>query len=144
MTHIDRTPHRLVLQNGEGRRIFDFVLESTGRMGWAWLRLVRIEDDPPIVGVPAVVNYDPAVHNVGSYSLTHKGWAWLRRFRIEDDPLIVGVPAVVNYDPAIHDGGSHYMFHLWRARGIHLDGAMRYRLVGAFGSPGYIQLERVD
>jgi hypothetical protein len=102
MAHIDRTLHRLVLQNDEGRRIFDFVLESTGRMGWAWLRLVRIEDDPPIDGVPAIENYDPAVH----------------------------------------DGGSHYMSHLWRARGIHLDGAMRYRLVGAFGSPGYMQLER--
>jgi hypothetical protein len=104
MSHVDTGTHRLILNHDGGRRsIYDFVLESEGRMGWAMLRLVRIEDDPSIEGVPAVVNYDPAVH----------------------------------------DGGSHYMSHLWRARGIHLDGAMRYSLVGAFGTPGYIQLERL-
>lgn len=97
-------PHRLILTSGGSRRIFDFEVERVERGGWAWLRLMRIEDDPPIANVPAVVTYDPAVH----------------------------------------DGGSHYMSDLWRARGRTQNGVRMYSLVGAFGSPGYIDLFIAD
>ena len=102
-TRSHRMPHRLVLTSDDGERTFDFEVEREERGGWAWLRLQRIEDNPPVPGVPAVVVYDPAVH----------------------------------------DGGSHYMSHLWRARGRTENGQRVYSLVSAFGSPGYMELERV-
>ncbi len=71
------------------------------------------------------------------------GWVMLRLVRIEVDPPLPDMPGVENYDPAVIYDEFHRMAHLWRARGIHLDGAMRYSLVGAFGKPGYIQLERI-
>jgi hypothetical protein len=95
--------HRFVVNHDGARRDYDFVVEREGRMGWVWLRLVRIEDDPPLPGTLGIENYDPAA----------------------------------NYEE------FHPMGHLWRARGIHLDGVMRYSLVGAFGKPGYIQLEYI-
>jgi hypothetical protein len=100
-------PYRLIMLSDGVRRIFDFEVEREDRGGWAWLRLVRIEDDPPLPGVPAIVQYDPA----------------------------------------IHDGGTHSMSNLWRARGRRQwlgTGVTRYSLVGAFGSPGYMQLEFVE
>ena len=93
-------PHRLIMRSDESERTYDFELEREERGGWAWLRLMRISDDPPYPGVPPVVTYDPAVH----------------------------------------DGGSHYMSSLWRARGRTQNGVRMYSLVGAFGSPGYIDL----
>lgn len=55
--------HRLIipLNSDGGHRIFDFVLESEGRNGWVSLRLVRVEDDPPIVGAP-----DDSIHYLNS------------------------------------------------------------------------------
>lgn len=63
-------PHRLILTSNDGRRIFDFEVEQEGRGGWAWLRLMRIEDDPPLTVVPAVQHYDPAIHNGGSHYMS--------------------------------------------------------------------------
>lgn len=101
-------PHRLVLTTERGQQIMDFELEREGRNGWAWLRVVRIEDDPPLPNRPAVQYYDPEIHNA------HTVYAY------------------------------HPMSQLWRARGRHQrDGALRYRLVGGWGTPGYVQLEHI-
>ena len=97
-------PHRLTLNSDGKRSIYDFVLESEGRNGWVKLRLIRVEDDPPIGNAPAEMHYDPEVH----------------------------------------DGSIHYLGSLWSARGIHLDGVMRYSLVGGFGRRGYTQLEYIE
>ena len=87
-------PHRLTV-NSDGRtRIFEFALDSEGRNGWVTLRVVRVEDDPPIEGEP--------------------------------------------------DDNRCYLNSFWSARRIHLDGVMRYRLVGAFGIRGYTMLEYVE
>ena len=68
----------------------------------------------------------------------------MRLVRIEDDPPVPGVPSIQNYDPAVHDGGSHYMSSPWRARSKKMRGGVReYSLIGAFGSPGCIPLQRV-
>ena len=102
--------HRLIMNSSRGRRIYDFVVEREGQRGWAWLRLTRIEDDPPLPDRPAIQTYDPEIHNQESiYAL-------------------------------------HHMSHLWRARGCRRwlqTGRSRYSLVGAFGTPGYTNLEYI-
>jgi hypothetical protein len=56
--------HRLIIPTNSdgGRRMFDFVLESEGRNGWVSLRLVRVEDDPPIVGAQ-----EDSIHYLNSF-----------------------------------------------------------------------------
>ena len=63
-------PHRLTLTPANGQRIFDFEVEQETGGGWAWLRLHRIEDNPPVEGIPAVEIYDPAVHDGGSHYMS--------------------------------------------------------------------------
>ena len=96
-------PHRLVMLSDDGERTFDFEVEREGHGGWAWLRLHRLEDNPPIRGMPAVHIYNP-----------------------ETD-----------------DGKPTYMGRCWRARGYTVNGRRCYSLVGAFGRPGYMELEPV-
>ena len=72
--------HRLVIpHNSDGsRRIFDFALESEGRNGWVTLRVVRVEDDPPIVGTQ-----DNSIHCLNSFwsaRRIHLGGVW--RYRV--------------------------------------------------------------
>ncbi len=46
-------PHHLTIpldSDGRNRR-FEFALESEGRNGWVTLRVVRVEDDPPVEGM---------------------------------------------------------------------------------------------
>jgi len=89
-----KMPHRLTV-NSDGRsRRFEFALESEGRNGWVTLRVVHVEDDPPVEGVP------------------------------EDNRCCLN--------------------SFWSARRIHLNGVMRYRLVGAFGIRDYTMLDYIE
>lgn len=63
-------PHRLTLNSTRGVSTFDFEVEYEGRNGWTWLRLMRLEDNPPLVSSPAIQNYDPAIHNGGSHCMS--------------------------------------------------------------------------
>jgi hypothetical protein len=64
-------PHRLTLSSSDGLRHFDFEIVEEGRGGWAWLRLMRLEDDPPLPNIPAIVVYDPTVHDGGSHYMSN-------------------------------------------------------------------------
>lgn len=65
------------------------------------------------------------------------GWVTLRLIRFEEDPPTGETPAELQ-DDRIGSLGA-----LYKARGIHLNGMMRYSLVGALGLRGYTQLEYV-
>jgi hypothetical protein len=66
-------PHRLTvpLNSDGGVRIIEFALESEGRNGWVTLRIVRVEDDPSIVGTQ-----DDSIHYLNSF------WS-ARRIRLD-------------------------------------------------------------
>jgi hypothetical protein len=66
------------------------------------------------------------------------GWVTLRLIRFEEDPPITEVPAELQ-DDRIGSLGA-----LYKARGIHLDGVMRYSLVNAFGLRSYTRLEHIE
>jgi hypothetical protein len=48
---------------------FVFNLEETGRQGWGYCRMIRIEDTYPDKTV-RISNYDPALHTDGHYMAT--------------------------------------------------------------------------
>ena len=56
--------------DGEYTREFTFVLHSEGQKGWAYMRLIRIEDNMES-NQPQVTTYDPAVHDGGSHYMSH-------------------------------------------------------------------------
>lgn len=62
------------------------------------------------------------------------GWVTLRIVRVEDDPPT----------PSAQDDSIHYLNSFWSARRIHLDGVMRYRVVGALGLRGYTMLDYIE
>jgi hypothetical protein len=66
------------------------------------------------------------------------GWVTLRLIRFEEDPPISSIPA------ELQDGRIGSLGSLFKARGIHLDGVMRYSLVNAFGLRGYTRLEYLE
>ncbi len=72
-------PYRLVLEDTVGgHAIYLFNLESHGQNGWAWLRLVRIEDYTP--GSPLkITEYDPVIHDGGSHYMSY---LWRARRRV--------------------------------------------------------------
>jgi hypothetical protein len=53
-----------LLGDGSDTRDFTFVVESDNQKGWAWMRLIRIEDNRQRgPDIPRIVNYDPAIHD---------------------------------------------------------------------------------
>ena len=75
-------PYRLVTFDGGRRRIYDFEpMGEQGRQGWVYMWLMRIEDDQPLPGVPAIQTYDPAVHDGGSHYMSHPWRARSKRVR---------------------------------------------------------------
>jgi hypothetical protein len=86
------------------------------------------------------INSDGARHifDFALESEGRNGWVTLRLIRFEEDPPTGSIPTEFQ-DDRISSLGS-----LYKARGIHLDGVMRYSLVNAFGLRGYTQLEYIE
>lgn len=58
--------------DGSDTRDFTFVVESDNQKGWAWMRLIRIEDNRQVhPDVPQIQTYDPAIHDGGSHYMSH-------------------------------------------------------------------------